>query len=165
MEERDRSRIITCTGSAEQKWKKERSFLQHMQEKESLGKKQPEWGLNDGVILRESEWGNTQGQENDTIHKSPPVLKDLLRSEDRFLPSRLFNQLQDNLSSHSSQGLPCPLPSCHSWHSRPCFLLSVPGFSLMEIGWEHQMHPLAQWSLGALKAWPPSPPEVGGAAH
>ena len=55
MEERDRSRIITCTGSAEQKWKKERSFLQHMQEKESLGKKQPEWGLNDGVILRESE--------------------------------------------------------------------------------------------------------------
>ena len=39
---------VLQTAFDDQKWKKERYFL-------SWGKKQPEWGLNDSVILRESE--------------------------------------------------------------------------------------------------------------
>lgn len=50
MDGRDRTDpgLLLVQKSAGQKWKKERHFL-------FGGEKQPEWGLNDTVILRESE--------------------------------------------------------------------------------------------------------------
>ena len=158
MEEMGKIPDFTYIGSAGQKWKKERYYLLLIQERESLcfflgG------GIQNGVLITVLFWGNQNEVISKsrkmtlTAHKSPLFLKGLVGSEDGFLSSLLSNQLWDHLSSHSSRGLLCPLPTCHTRHPRPFFLL----FLLLSLRFHldgNRCLRLGKWRLGAFKACP-----------
>lgn len=116
-------------------------------------------GIQNGVLITVLFWGNQNEVISKsrkmtlTAHKSPLFLKGLVGSEDGFLPSLLSNQLWDHLSSHSSRGLLCPLPTCHTRHPRPFFLL----FLLLSLRFHldgNRCLRLGKWRLGAFKACP-----------
>lgn len=110
-----------------------------------------------GVLVIVSFWGS-QNQEIPRAKKTllstdPPVV--LLWRWVSSSSSPICSRITE--AATPPKDFPVPLPSCHSQHPDSASYSLVPGFSLMETGWEHQMHPSWRSEAQGLQGLAPFP--------